>query len=69
MRNHWHPYLGGAAKFSQDRDRLSEIEDGAIPSSNCSQSVMDSGFVPISTLVPTENATSLASFFRGESEI
>ena len=55
MRNRWHTYLGGTAKISQDRDMFSEIEDGTIPYSNCSQSVKDSWFVPISTLVPTEN--------------
>ena len=48
---------------------LSEIEDVTIPYYNCSQSVKDSSFVPFSTLVPTDNAKSLASLFRGDSEI
>ena len=65
MQNRWHPYLWETAKFNRDRDRFSEIEDGAIPSSNCNQSVMHSWFVPISTLVPTENAQSLASLLSG----
>ena len=63
------PLLRGAAKFGRDRDRFCEIGDGTIPFSNCSQSVKNSWFVPISTLLPTENAKSLASLFRGESEI
>ena len=45
------------------------MEDVAIPYSNCIQSVRDSWFVPISTVVPTENAKSLASLFMGDSEI
>ena len=40
-----------------------------IPYSNCSQSIKDSWFVPISTLVPTTNAKSLTPLFRGDSEI
>ena len=56
----------GKSEISRDRDKLSEIVDGTIPFSNCSQS---SWFVPISTLVPTENAKSLASLFMGDSEI
>ena len=51
------------------RDRFSEMEDVTIPYSNCSQSVKDSWFVPISTLVPTTNAKSLTPLFRGDSEI
>ena len=66
MRNRWHPYLGVTAKFNRDWNRFSEIEDGTIPYSNCSQSVKDSWFVHISNLVPTQNAKSLAS---GDSEI
>ena len=37
--------------------------------SNCSQSVKNSWFVPISTLVPMENAKSLPSFFKGTAKI
>ena len=30
------------AKFGQDRDRFSEVEDGTIAYSNCSQNINDS---------------------------
>ena len=59
MRNGWHPYLGGTAKFGRDRDRCSEIADVTIPYSNCSKSIKDSWFVSSSILVPTINAKSL----------
>ena len=45
------------------------MQDVTIPYSNCSQSVKDSWFVPISTLLPTEDVKSLASLFRGDSQI
>ncbi|CAI7997851.1 hypothetical protein GBAR_LOCUS2263, partial [Geodia barretti] len=58
-------FIKGYSEFGRDRDRCSEIEDVTIPYSNTSQSIKNSWFVSISTLVPTTNAKSLTPLLRG----
>ena len=67
-RDQWRYKLSRTCNVILHRDMCSEIDDVTIPYSNCSQSIKDSLFVSISTLVPTTNAKSLTPLFRGDSE-